>query len=1193
MLRLEELKRGATVLGAAPGPVRVVLAEPAGSDAVTLFYTDREGRSGSQVLYRTDEARLTLQEDERSFPFDGDGAVFRLVSEAERIRLAHLFDPLLAVETSDVEPLPHQITAVYEEMLPRQPLRFVLADDPGAGKTIMAGLLIKELLARGDVERCLVVCPGSLVEQWQDELDRRFHLPFDILTKDKADTAVSGNWFLDTPLGIARLDMLARNEELQARLGAPDCGYDLVIFDEAHKLSAHYFGDEIKQTRRYRLGVTLSRITRHLLLMTATPHSGIDADFSLFLALLDSDRYAGKPGRHDSGGRVDASDLMRRMVKEDLFRFDGTHLFPERIAHTVPYRLTEAEMRLYEGVSAYVRKEFARADQVATPGRRRTVGFALTVLQRRLASSPEAIHASLHRRRERLEGQRREIETAGRRGAVWQAKGVREVAEDFLEDLDELPEDEIEEEQERVLDEATAARTVEELKREIATLAALEAEADAVRRSGQDTKWTELLSLLDQLFGERRLATGAEEPVAPYGAGPIPPPEPDPANKLVVFTEHRATLDALRGRVQNRFGSPEALAVIHGGIARDARRKEQERFLHDPGVRVLLATDAAGEGVNLQRAHLMVNYDLPWNPNRIEQRFGRIHRIGQRRVCHLWNLVAEGTREGAVYQRLLDKLEQCRDALGGKVFDVLGTLEFEGRPLRDLLLEAIRYGNDPEVQARLDRVVEGAVNREQLARLLERGALALDTMDTSRIAGIRAEMDRAQARRLQPHFIGSFFREALARLNGTMHGREPDRWQIQHVPAAVRETGKALTSGRRKPVVRRYERVTFEKDRIEVPGKPRAELLAPGHPLLDAVVSVVRERHAGVLRRGALLVDESDAAGSPRVALGLSHALRAGPARNGGRRVISQRVLHVELDASGEVRRLGPAPHLDCRPLAADEPSAAALLALPECAWIGADLEERARRFAIAEVAANHAEEVRGRHTEWIQKTRAAVRQRLTREISHWELRAQQLREAERAGKPAAGLNAQQAARRAEDLRLRKERRLAELAAEAEVEVGAPVVQSGFVIVPAGLVRKAMGASPRQSPPPAETQASAARARRAVMEAERALGFEPVDREFEKVGYDIESSDPQGGPLRFVEVKGRVADADTITVTRNEILTALNKPDQFVLALVLFGADGSETVRYLRRPFGKEPDFGVTRVDYRMKELWERAGPPA
>ena len=383
MTKLEQLTPNAAIRGVLPNQlVTIVSVNWFGSDALELTYKDSAGRVANELLYRHDELRLELVEAGRPWSFDGDGALFRLVAEAHRIRLAHLFDPVLAVHTSLVDPLPHQITAVYEEMLPRQPLRFLLADDPGAGKTIMAGLLIKELIARGDLKRCLIVCPGSLAEQWQDELSRRFHLPFDILTNDKFEAARTGNWFLETNLAIARLDKLSRNEDVQQKLSAPDCRYDLIVCDEAHKLSATFFGGEVKFTKRYRLGQLLSGITRHFLLMTATPHNGKEEDFQLFLALLDGDRFEGK--FRDGVHQVEVSDLMRRMVKENLLKFDGRPLFPERIAYTVPYKLSDAEARLYREVTDYVRQEFNRAEALENDKRAGTVGFALTILQRRL-----------------------------------------------------------------------------------------------------------------------------------------------------------------------------------------------------------------------------------------------------------------------------------------------------------------------------------------------------------------------------------------------------------------------------------------------------------------------------------------------------------------------------------------------------------------------------------------------------------------------------------------------------------------------------------------------------------------------------------------------------------------------------------------------------------------------------------------
>ena len=585
-MKLEEVRPQAVLRGVVPGGVvTVVGVQWYGSEAMEMTYKTAAGAVANELLYRHDEDRIEVVEAGRPWSFDGDGALFRLVSEAQRIRLAHLFDPLLAVHTSLVEPLPHQITAVYESMLPRQPLRFLLADDPGAGKTIMAGLLIKELMARGDLQRCLVVCPGSLAEQWQDELYRRFHLPFEIFTGDKLEAARTGNWFLETPLAIARLDKLARNEDLHRKLQVPDCRWDLVVCDEAHKLSATFFGGEVHYTKRYRLGQLLSGLTRHFLLMTATPHNGKEADFQLFMALLDGDRFEGR--FRDGVHTVDVSDLMRRMVKERLLKFDATPLFPMRMAYTVPYRLSDAEARLYTRVTDYVRDEFNRAEALENDRRAGTVGFALTILQRRLASSPEAIYQSLRRRRGRLESRLRELELLRRGGTLDVPTSTGpDLDGEEIEDLEDAPEMEDGGAEDEILDRSTAARSIAEFEAEIRTLGELETLALEVRRSGEDTKWRQLAGLLNEVFAVHGLPDRVAESPVPYGAGAIPPPKPSPRQKLVVFTEHRDTLNYLQVRIATVLGRQGSVAVIHGGVGREERLKTQEAFRHDPTVQV-------------------------------------------------------------------------------------------------------------------------------------------------------------------------------------------------------------------------------------------------------------------------------------------------------------------------------------------------------------------------------------------------------------------------------------------------------------------------------------------------------------------------------------------------------------------------------------------------------------------------------
>ena len=1172
--RLEDLTPGTMVAGVVPGEdVTVVAVAWHGRDAVTLTFRHPNGRTAEQLLYRDDEAYLQIRARGRGWSFDADGELFRLVSEARRIRLAHLFDPMLAVHLSRLEPLPHQITAVYREMLPRTPLRFLLADDPGAGKTIMAGLYIKELVLRGDLARCLIVAPGGLVTQWQDELAEKFDLRFDILTRDLIEASHEPNPFIAKPLMIARLDHLARRDDLQAKLRATD--WDLVVVDEAHRMAAHWFGGEVKETKRYQLGRLLGSVTRNLLLMTATPHAGKEEDFQLFLALLDSERFEGRP--RDGVHTVDTSDLMRRMIKEKLLRFDGRRLFPERIAYTVPYPLSPLEAKLYAAVTDYVVEEMDRADHLAEAGEGRRgnrVGFALTVLQRRLASSPEAIHQSLVRRRKRLEARLNE-ERLRKRAALVGSEPSGLLLDELERDDDpeaweDLADAELEELEEELVDEASTARTIAELEAELETLVGLEDLAAQVRRAGTDRKWSEFAALL-QDEPEMRNTDGSRR-------------------KLILFTEHRDTLNYLVGKLRTLLGRDNAVVSIHGGTGREERRAIQEIFTNDPECLVLVATDAAGEGINLQRAHLVVNYDLPWNPNRIEQRFGRVHRIGQTEVCHMWNLVAEETREGQVYQRLLAKLDQQRRSLGGQVFDVLGEA-FRGKALRDLLLEAIRYGDQPEVRARLDQVIDERVG-EGLAELVAKEALTADLMSVADVESIRLEMEEANARRLQPHFVRSFFLAAFAHLGGQAREREPGRFELTRVPADIRARDRIIGVG--NPVLPRYERVCFDKSQITVEGKPPAELVAPGHPLLEATIDLLLERHGATLKQGAILVDDADAGETPHVLLYLEHAIRnARTDAHGNPRVVSRRFEFTVIAPDGTARVAGAAPYLDTRPTTSEE--ASLLREVLDQQWLRGDLEALGVSTAITEAVPTHLTQVRAHTMARVHRTRAAVKERLTQEIAYWDHRALELREQAEAGKQPR-MNPDRAQARANALAERLERRMAELEKEEQLSALPPVVVGGALVVPRGLLERLRGERPASAAEHARSVEAVERAAvEAVLAAERALGREPEEMPRNNPGYDVRSRTPDGHWV-FIEVKGRLAGAGTVTVTRTEILYGLNAGDAHRLALVEVSPGGRTEVRYLRHAFaGMEGriHFAETAVTFDWHRLWAEGREPS
>lgn len=1162
MLHLQDIRPEMLLEGVAPGiTVKVIASNPIGSEGINIVFKGPDGVLKEKMLFKTDEGNIKVAEKGRPWALDGDAENFRLAAEAYRIQLAHLFDHFMAIHTSNVDPLPHQVTAVYEAMLPKQPLRFVLADDPGSGKTIMAGLLIRELIVRGDLERCLVVTPGSLVDQWQDEMDQKFNLHFDIFSRQMMEETASGNPFKEKPFLIARVDQLARSDDedgLQSKVEV--CEWDLIIVDEAHKMSASYFSNELRETKRYKLGKLLGSLTRHFLLMTATPHSGIEENYQAFLALVDSDRFYGKY-KQDSHRQIDTRDVMRRMIKEELVKFDGTPLFPERIAETVNYPLSDLEAALYEAVTQYVSTEMNRAQNL--DGKRKgTVGFALTILQRRLASSPEAIFNSLKRRKAKLE---RMLEDA-----KLQKRGLSELGNlpamddaDLDEVYDDLSCEEVEKLEEQVVDEATAAQTVEELQAEITSLIGLVELAKGVRQAEEDRKWRELSNLLQ----DNQYIRDANNHL----------------RKIIVFTEHKDTLNYLYDRILQLIGKAEAIEVVHGGVKREERRKAVERFTNYSESVILLATDAAGEGVNLQCAHLMINYDLPWNPNRIEQRFGRIHRIGQTEVCRLWNLVANETREGAVFQRLMDKLAQERESLGGKVFDVLGRV-FDQQPLKNLLMEAIRYGDRPETREQLFQIVDEALDQNHLKELINSEALGAEHLSTKRVFKVKEEMEKAAAQRLQPFFVRSFFEEAFSLLSGQIRPRESKRSEITHVPAAIRQRDREIGDG--APVLDKYSRVCFEKNNVRIQGHPMATLLAPGHPLVDATVDLIMENYMPLLKQGTVFVDGNDPGETPHMLFILNHAVKDGIEDKYGRqRTISQKLQYVLLDPEGKAMAGGPAPYLDYSPLPEDKRALAKQLVSQH--WSNADMENLAIDYAANNLVTAHYEEIKDRCLRTVKATLEAVHSRLTVEINHWTHRYEKLKMDVDAGRQPR-MQPENARRKAEELTARLQKRTQDLEAKRNVISSPPNIIGGALVIPQGLLEKISGEQPANTEFTADAAARAEMERigmETVMTHERAQGFTPTDVSAENLGWDITSVDDKGN-CRFLEVKARRKDATTITVTKNEMLVGFNKKDEgWYLVLVLVDGDQIDGPHFINAPFDSEPGWAVASMNLSISKL--------
>jgi superfamily II DNA or RNA helicase len=748
-----------------------------------------DGHQSYRSLNLSEEQLAQVEVLDRPAMALGDGIDARdffFFIEAHRIRLAYQFDPQLAVSVSQVDPLPHQIEAVYHYALESPRIRFLIADDAGAGKTIMAGLIFKELEYRKLVKRVLVVAPGHLKYQWQREMKERFQESFAIIDRARMESAWGENAWEERDRAITSIDF-AKQPEVRATLRSTH--WDLVIVDEAHKMSASayksYGRTKVDKTQRYQLGEVLSPRTNHLLFLTATPHRGDEQNFRLFLDLLRPGFFA-KPELLEESIRSEDNPVFVRRLKEDMHTFEGKKIFPPRHVHTVPFRLTTPEAALYNAVTRYVQDYFDKAKE------NRSIAFALMILQRRLTSSTHAIYESLKRRKARLEE------------LLELPELIRQRQEDYLraqdisdEELQDMPEEE-REEVERRLEHLTIAENIDDVKVEIRQLEGLIEQAEQVRAQKVESKLVGLQEKVLANLGDK---------------------------KLLIFTEFRDTLEYL---IENLRAWGYTVTTIHGQMNMDARIEAEHTFRDE--AQIMVATEAAGEGINLQFCSLMVNYDIPWNPNRLEQRMGRIHRYGQNYEVHIWNMISRDTREGQILERLFEKLERMRDALGSdRVFDIVGEI-IPGARLDALLKDAIF--NQRRIEE-IEQQIE-AVDQEEMERTLERVfSMGLATRHID-YTGLLKETLTAEENRLVPEYVEDYFLRAFRRLEGDVETRAGGTYAVTSVPYELRRWGGnydfKVTYGQ---LFRRYKRITFDKTYAREHAE--AEFVAPGHPLLEAV----------------------------------------------------------------------------------------------------------------------------------------------------------------------------------------------------------------------------------------------------------------------------------------------------------------------------------------------------------------------
>ena len=1088
-----------------PGPVRVLQVRDHGS----VVQVESVGVVDSQYTSRiipADQFHESVREvSGGAHTFDAEPRLFRLAVEALRTHLAHAFDPQFAVSVSQVDPLPHQLDAVYNHILPLPRIRFLLADDPGAGKTIMAGLLMRELMQRGDVKRVLVLCPKALTDQWRREMWERFRERFVLITGEFISTGFGQNAWVENDLVVASVDLAIQDHILP---GIDQSEWDLVIFDEAHRLSAYRYGarGRIDKTKRYQLAERLSERTKHLLLMTATPHRGDRENFRLLLSLLDDKVFASQAGLDNALG-ANSPYFLRRM-KESMHHFDGRPLFLPRNVETVSYELTPHEQELYDAVTDYVANGLDRAEQDSN----RNVTLALIVLRRRLASSLYAVTRSLQRRRERLN---ENLEEALRRGRV-----IHETPAVYLSSEDEDFQDMTEEEEE-ALSGASTARTPEELRAEIAELDDLIELAEATRRRGPERKLEEFRRVVEsQMVSDRN-------------------------EKILVFTEHLDTLTYLTQKIAEWGYS---VCNIHGGM-RLVNRIGAEKEFRGPA-QFMVATEAAGEGINLQFCKVMINWDLPWNPNRLEQRMGRIHRYGQEFEVQVVNLVASTTREGSVLERLMAKLKQMRDQLGhDQVYDVVSSVLDAGQVRLDALIRQaiLRRRSMDDILDELEFVDDTA--SIQAARQALGESLATRFIDLASILGNERD---SKERRLTPEFVERFFADAFKYLGGRISPGTDLDWSLDFVPADIRNEVRSLNSGEFGSDNRL---VTFRKERLR--RDPPAEFIAPDHPMFDAVLDRILDQGRPLLSKGTVFIDKE--AREPYLVWLLEAAVVNGMGEEVHRRLLALR------QRGGDFERVEPGVLLDLPP-SDTAPSAPQPLK-------GSANADRAVAYASDVYSGDYLAEVTTEQTRQVGIVESALQQSVNDNLSELQTRLDRQHDDE-----AKGRDMRIAIRTTNDqietLTDEFRRRRNELQRRKVTSIQTPRV--------VGVAAVVLGPVPRvveEGRSGGDNTTIEMAAMKVAMDHERLYGREPVDVSKTGVGYDVRSTGSKD-EVRYIEVKGHATRGD-VTLYYTEWQMAHRMRSEFYIYEVDHALTEPE-LKIIRDPVGQGIDPDERVVEYRI-----------
>src|SRR5271165_199768 len=1104
----KDLKQNVTVYGPLfPEPVQVIITVPMGGSVKLIGKGVRSGTVYDTILSPEQLDLLTASPAQE--PFDGDALKFRLGVEAMRLGLAYEYDPYFSLSIARVDPLPHQLEAVYDYFIKLPRIRFLLADDPGAGKTIMAGLLIKELKMRGLAKRTLIVTPANLSFQWQRELKDKFRESFEVVRSDVLRANYGMNPWQEKNQVITSVSWVSRVDDAKESLLRSN--WDLIIVDEAHKMSA-YSAD--KKTLAYQLGEALSQMTDHYLLMTATPHKGDPENFCLFLSLLDKDVYGNIKSLDEAMAKHEAPFYLRRL-KEALVSFPDPEtgivkaLFTKRIVHTTPFQISEDELDLYDQLTRYVEDQSIKAAREDS-ARARAVGFTMAMLQRRFASSIYAVRRTLERMKEKRE---KILEDPGK---YRQEQISKRLPEDF-EDLTDEERQEILAE----LEEAVASFDPNDLRLEIAELEKLIRQAKILESQEAEVK----VRRLKQLLTDEGLFS-------------------DPQMKLLLFSEHKDTLDFLvaDGKDGRPLGKLRewglSVTQIHGGMKIGDRDTPGTRIYAErefkESCQVLVATEAAGEGINLQFCWLMINYDIPWNPVRLEQRMGRIHRYGQEKDCLIFNFVTTNTREGRVLQKLFERIQAIEEDLDpkrtGKIFNVLGDV-FPANQLEKMIRDMYAH-NQMDEELIKQRIVE-QVDKKRLESITNSTleGLAKRELNLSALIGKSAE---AKERRLVPEVIEDFFTEAapIVGVNPREIREDGHVYKLGKLPRALWSVGERLEP-RFGKLGREYPTIVFDKEYLK--RDPTLEWVTPGHPLFEAVREDVTEHVREDLLRGAVFYD-----------LHKENPCRldvfAASIKDGRNNQLHRRIFVVQADHSGTMNIRQPTIFLDLA-LAPRETNVPDGNAMPD--------QTAAERFLIADALSPFLAEVSAQRARETSTIARHLEISLTELIHRQNMRMAELYEQGQGGdETLLAANTKKVEDKLDDLNGRLERRAAELRQEAECMIG-DIQHIGR----AWVLPHPERTSPQIAPMVRDEEIERTAVQHVIAH-EEARGWKVESVEKDNRGFDLISrkphpEDPETAiEVRFIEVKGR-AGIGEIALTSNEFKTAERLKKDYWLYVVL------------------------------------------